>query len=64
MGLLGGVVSAIVAVLPALTTPGTEVPYDTLAVTLAIVLVSGAIWTWAAACLALRGEILKALRNE
>ena len=64
LGLLGGVVSALVAVLPALTTPGTEVPYGTLAVTLAIVLVSGAVWTWAAACLALRGEILKALRNE
>ncbi len=64
LGLLGGVVSAIVAVLPALSTPGTEVPFGTLASTLAIVLLSGAIWTWAAACLALRGEILKALRNE
>jgi len=64
LGLLGGVISALVAVLPALTTPGTEAPYGTLAVTLAIVLVSGAVWTWGAACLALRGEILKALRNE
>ncbi len=64
IGLLSGVVSAIVAVLPGLTAPGTEVPYGTLAVTLAIVLVSGVIWTWAAARLALRGELLKALRNE
>lgn len=64
IGLLGGVVSALVAVLPALTSPGTEVPYGTLAITLSIVLVSGAVWTWAAACVALRGKILNALRNE
>lgn len=64
IGLLGGVVSALVAVLPALMSPGTEVPYGTLAITLLIVLVSGAVWTWAAASVALRGKILNALRNE
>ena len=41
-GLLGGVVSALVAVAPALTTPGTEVPYAALRWTLFVVLLSGA----------------------
>jgi hypothetical protein len=33
-------------------------------VTVLAVLVSGAVWTWLAAALALRGPLLKALRNE
>jgi hypothetical protein len=32
--------------------------------TLGLVLASGCVWTWAAARLALRGELLDALRNE
>jgi len=35
-----------------------------LAATLGLVFVSGLLWTWAAARLALRGELLPALRNE
>ena len=64
LGLLVGVLSALLAVLPALSSPGAEVPYGTLAATLLAVLVSGVIWTWGATVLALRGPLMSALRNE
>lgn len=64
IGLLIGVVSAVVAVMPALLSPGAEVPYVSLALTLGAVLVSGAIWTILATRLALRGQLLNALRND
>jgi putative ABC transport system permease protein len=64
LGLLGGVIAAVVAVLPALLSPGAQIPYASLAATLGAVLVSGAIWTWLAARVALRGRLLDALRNE
>jgi ABC-type antimicrobial peptide transport system permease subunit len=63
-GLALGVVAAAVAVLPALLSPGAELPYATLSLTLAAVLVNGALWTWGATRLAVRGDLLKALRNE
>jgi ABC-type antimicrobial peptide transport system permease subunit len=68
-GLLGlglgiGVVAALVAILPVLLAPGAQVHYLSLAGTLAAVFVSGLGWTWLATWLALRGELLKALRNE
>jgi putative ABC transport system permease protein len=64
IGLGVGILAALVAVLPALLSPGVVVPYFSLSLTLAAVLVSGAAWTWLATALALRGELLKALRNE
>lgn len=64
LGLLVGVISALLAVLPALSSPGAEVPYGTLAVTMLAVLVSGVLWTWGATYLALRGPLMSALRNE
>jgi ABC-type antimicrobial peptide transport system permease subunit len=63
-GLGVGVLAAFVAVLPAAASPGGELPYGSLAATLGGVLVSGVVWTWLATRLALRGELLKALRNE
>ena len=64
LGLLLGVAAAALAVLPALISPSAHLSYSTLALTLVLVLASGIFWTWAAARLALRGEILQALRNE
>jgi putative ABC transport system permease protein len=64
LGLLGGVVAAVVAVLPSLLSPGAEIPYASLAGTLGAVLLSGWVWTWLAARVALRGRLLDALRNE
>ena len=63
-GMLCGVAAAAVAVLPALRSAGANVPYVFLAGTLAAILLSGAIWTYLAAALALRGPLLDALRNE
>jgi hypothetical protein len=64
LGLAAGVVSALVAVLPALGSPGSEVPVASLSLTLAVVFTSGFLWTWGATALALRGPLLPALRNE
>jgi putative ABC transport system permease protein len=62
LGLGVGILSALIAVIPALRNP--DVPYGTLALTLGAVLVSGLVWTWAATALALRSPLLSALRNE
>jgi ABC-type antimicrobial peptide transport system permease subunit len=64
MGIALGIFAAVVAVLPALLSPRGDFPYVSLAVTLGAVLLSGMIWTWAATSLALRGELLEALRNN
>jgi len=64
LGLVIGILAALVAILPVLLAPGAEVQYRALAGTLAGVLISGLIWTWLATKLALRGELLRALRNE
>jgi len=64
LGLALGVVAAAVAVLPALLSPSAELPVTSLVLTLGAVLVNGALWTWAATRLALRGDLLAALRNE
>jgi putative ABC transport system permease protein len=63
LGLGLGVFAAGVAVLPALLTPGAELPWVSLVLTLGAVLVSGAVWTWLAAWVALRGKLLEALRG-
>lgn len=63
-GLGLGIVAAVVAVLPAILTPGAQLPYGSLAATLLAVLANGLVWTWAASRFALRGNLLAALRNE
>jgi ABC-type antimicrobial peptide transport system permease subunit len=64
LGLALGTVAAAVAVLPSLLAPGAQLPFGSLALTLGAVLLNGALWTWGATRLALRGELLEALRNE
>ncbi len=64
VGLLIGIAAALVAIVPVLRGPMQQVNYRGLSITLAVVCVSGLIWTWVAARIALRGELLKALRNE
>ncbi|PYJ56928.1 MAG: hypothetical protein DME24_20730 [Verrucomicrobia bacterium] len=64
LGLAVGIIAALVAVLPALISPRAGVPYLSLALTLGAVFLSGAVWTWIATALALRGRLLDALRNE
>ncbi len=64
LGLAVGITAAVAAVLPALLAPGAENHYVALIATLAGVFGSGLAWTWVATRLAMRGELLKALRNE
>ena len=64
LGLVIGIVAAAVAVLPSVLSPGAQLPYRSLALTLAAVLANGGIWTWLATRFALRGNLLQALRNE
>ena len=64
LGLVCGVIAGFVAVLPALRSPGADIPYVSLTITLFAILFNGALWTWLATRLALRGPLLAALRNE
>jgi len=64
LGLGVGVVAAVIGVLPALLSPGSQIPYGSLALTLSAVLLNGLVWTWLATRFALRGKLLDALRNE
>ncbi len=63
-GLFIGTGAALIAVLPTLLSPGSEIPYVSLGVTLLAVLGSGLLWTWLAAWASLRGRLLESLRND
>lgn len=63
-GLCLGVAAAVIAVLPALLSPAAHLPYRSLALTLIAVFLNGLVWTWFATRVALRGDLLRALRNE
>jgi putative ABC transport system permease protein len=64
MGLAVGLVAAAIGVLPALLSPGSQIPYSSLTLTLGAVLANGLLWTWLATRFALRGKLLDALRNN
>jgi hypothetical protein len=64
LGLLLGILAAAVAVLPVLLSPGAPVSFGPLLAAMGLVLGSGLLWTWAAARVALRGDLLEALRDE
>jgi ABC-type lipoprotein release transport system permease subunit len=64
LGLSLGLLAAAVAVLPALASPTGQLPYVSVSLTLAGVLLNGILWTWLATRFALRGDLLHALRNE
>jgi putative ABC transport system permease protein len=63
-GLACGVIAALVAVGPALKSPGAQAASFSLFLTIIAIGISGMIWIWLAAKLALSGEMLDALRNE
>jgi hypothetical protein len=64
LGLICGVAAALVAIFPSIVSPGSDISYASIALTVAGVCVSGALWTWLAAYFALRGPLLDALRSE
>ncbi|MHC4778274.1 MAG: FtsX-like permease family protein [Planctomycetota bacterium] len=59
-----GALSATVAVIPALSSPGAPVPFLTLGALLAILLLSGIAWISCATRLALKGDLVPALRDD
>jgi hypothetical protein len=63
-GLACGLISAIVAVGPAIRAPGSDVPYLSLTLITVIIAASGLLWIWLASALALRSGMLDALRSE
>ena len=64
LGLGVGLIAAVIGVLPSLLSAGGEIPYRSLAFTLAAVFLNGLIWTWVATRFALRGRLVDALRNK
>lgn len=63
-GILLGVLAALLATLPSLSTPGTEIPYLTILIILIIVGLNGGVWTYLAAVMATKEDLIPALRNE
>jgi len=63
-GMVCGIIAAIVAVGPALSSPAANVPYTSLALIVLAIGTSGLIWIWMATAFALSGKLLEALRNE
>jgi ABC-type antimicrobial peptide transport system permease subunit len=63
-GLVCGIIAALIAVGPALKSPGADVPLFSLVLTIVGIGISGLVWIWIASTFALGGEMLEALRNE
>jgi putative ABC transport system permease protein len=63
-GILFGILAAMLAILPSLLTPGAEIPYPTILIILVIVSLNGIIWTFSAASLATKEDLIPALRKE
>jgi putative ABC transport system permease protein len=63
-GFAVGVIAALLAVVPALSSPGASIPFATLGVLLGGLAASGLAWTTGAAWFALRGDLMPALRDE
>ena len=63
-GLLCGVAAALMAVIPALRSSPGQIPFVSLALTVAGIAVLSGLWVWIAGTLALRGALLDALRTE
>ncbi len=64
LGLACGLVSALLAILPILLSPGMHIPYATVAALVVGVVVAGFGSTALAAHLAMRGELIPSLRQE
>ena len=64
LGILGGTLSALLAVWPSLTTPDQGLPKGILWAIIGAIIINGLFWTWLATVIALRGKLLPALRDE
>jgi hypothetical protein len=63
-GLGIGIACALIAVFPALISPGPQTPWFSLAVTMAAIFACGLGCTWAATRAAVTGQVVEALRGE
>jgi putative ABC transport system permease protein len=63
-GVLLGLAAASAATLPAVMAPGNEIPWTTILLLLAAAVINGTAWTFRAALLETRGNLLTALRGE
>jgi putative ABC transport system permease protein len=63
-GVLFGILAALLAIIPSLLTPGAEIPYPTILIILVVVSLNGVIWTYSAASLATKEDLIPALRKE
>lgn len=63
-GVLSGSLSAVIAVLPAILSPGVAIPYATIGFIFMAVVLSGIFWIWLAVYFSFRTNLLPALRNE
>jgi hypothetical protein len=63
-GMLSGLISSIVAVLPVVLHRGGELPLLFFGVLVAAVASNGCTWTYLSVAAATRGNLLPALRNE
>ncbi|MFC1560887.1 FtsX-like permease family protein [Candidatus Latescibacterota bacterium] len=63
-GISIGIVSALLATLPTLMQPGSNIPYLTIIFLLVIVTLNGGFWTCFASFMATKKDLLPALRNE
>ena len=64
VGLLIGMVTALIAVFPALKESLAEVPYLSLMLSIVAIAISGIVWMWVGATVALSGNIIDAIRSE
>ncbi|MDZ7722205.1 MAG: FtsX-like permease family protein [candidate division KSB1 bacterium] len=63
-GILFGALASLLAVWPAITAPGADVPVVTMLVIVIVLLISGAGWTQLAIRNGLKGRMIEALRSE
>lgn len=63
-GLLIGVAAATIAILPRFSAPGEAFNLQGILILTGVLLFSGMLWTWLASLVALRGNVLSALRKE
>ncbi|MCP4727968.1 MAG: FtsX-like permease family protein [bacterium] len=63
-GIIFGIVTAFLAALPVLITPGSDIPYLTVILLLLIVVINAGIWVYAASFIAAKKDLIPALRNE
>ena len=63
-GIVVGVIAGLVAIVPAIRSQAGEVPWSALVTQIGIMLVVGFMWIWGGCALALRGNLVSALRNE